>query len=202
MRLSQRHPLPVPREFALLYEFANSLDLRRYVQHGSPLPGGDEFTTSAQLELWMRRRNLLKEGVALGNEDHQKALKLRESLRMLLHAAPSDRRAHPKSAELLNESAANFPLILQMSTAGKIELNPAAAGGSSGLARVLAELLYAADTAKLDRLKMCCSNECQWVFYDRSKPGTRRWCASAICGNRQKTRAYRQRQKEASSDAR
>jgi hypothetical protein len=34
---------------------------------------------------------------------------------------------------------------------------------------------------RLDRLKMCASEECRWVFYDRSKPGTGRRCASALC---------------------
>ena len=40
----------------------------------------------------------------------------------------------------------------------------------------------------LDRLKMCASDECRRVFFDRSKPATRRWCMSSLCGNRMKTR--------------
>jgi predicted RNA-binding Zn ribbon-like protein len=35
------------------------------------------------------------------------------------------------------------------------------------------------------------------VFFDRSKPATRRWCMSTLCGNRTKTRTYRARQREA-----
>ncbi|WP_419723185.1 CGNR zinc finger domain-containing protein [Sphingobium aromaticiconvertens] len=34
---------------------------------------------------------------------------------------------------------------------------------------------------------------CRWIFLDRSKPGSRRWCSSTGCGNRQKTRASRAR---------
>ena len=45
----------------------------------------------------------------------------------------------------------------------------------------------------LDRLKMCAAEECRRVFYDRSKPATRRWCMSTLCGNRIKTRTYRAR---------
>jgi CGNR zinc finger len=44
---------------------------------------------------------------------------------------------------------------------------------------------------RLDRLKMCASDACRWIFYDRSKPGNRRWCSSVLCGNREKTRSYR-----------
>jgi predicted RNA-binding Zn ribbon-like protein len=46
---------------------------------------------------------------------------------------------------------------------------------------------------ELDRLKTCGAEECKRVFFDRSKPGTRRWCVSTLCGNRIKTRAYRER---------
>ncbi|MBR0825676.1 CGNR zinc finger domain-containing protein [Bradyrhizobium manausense] len=34
------------------------------------------------------------------------------------------------------------------------------------------------------------------TFFDRSKPVTRRWCQSALCANREKTRACRERQKQ------
>jgi predicted RNA-binding Zn ribbon-like protein len=43
---------------------------------------------------------------------------------------------------------------------------------------------------------MCASDECQRVFFDRSKPASRRWCQSTLCGNRNKTRAYRERQRQ------
>ncbi len=199
MRLSQRHPSPVPREFALLYEFANSLDLRRFVQAGVPHAGGDELATLSGLELWMRRRGLLGEGVRLGPEDHRTALELRDSLRALLLAAPSSRPADSDAVTSLNMLAARFPLILQVSQARKFELRPLPEVRSGGLGLILAELQWGAATARLDRLKMCDSEECRWVFYDRSRPGGRRWCASALCGNRQKTRAYRLRRRDAST---
>jgi predicted RNA-binding Zn ribbon-like protein len=34
------------------------------------------------------------------------------------------------------------------------------------------------------------------VFFDRSKPATRRWCMSTLCGNRMKTRTYRERRRD------
>jgi predicted RNA-binding Zn ribbon-like protein len=76
-------------------------------------------------------------------------------------------------------------------------LQPLQGYRTGGLGAVLTELQCAAVTGRLDRLKMCASEECRWVFYDRSKPGTGRWCASALCGNRQKTRAYQLRRKDA-----
>ena len=65
--------------------------------------------------------------------------------------------------------------------------------GSSALGRVLSQMLGLAGTGLLDRLKTCASDECHWIFFDRSKPATRHWCSSARCGNRLKTRTYRAR---------
>ena len=33
------------------------------------------------------------------------------------------------------------------------------------------------------RLKRCAGANCGWFFFDRSKPGRRRWCDMATCGN-------------------
>ena len=34
------------------------------------------------------------------------------------------------------------------------------------------------------------------LIFDRSKPATRRWCMSTLCGNRMKTRTYRERHRQ------
>jgi predicted RNA-binding Zn ribbon-like protein len=57
-----------------------------------------------------------------------------------------------------------------------------------------------AKTDRLARLKTCASEECRWIFFDRSKPANRHWCASNLCGNRQKTRTYRRKLREQFSD--
>lgn len=61
------------------------------------------------------------------------------------------------------------------------------------MSRIFGELLGLAQSGELERLKMCRSDECGWMFFDRSKPNNRRWCSSTGCGNREKTRAIRQR---------
>jgi predicted RNA-binding Zn ribbon-like protein len=191
MRLSRRYF--VPDQLALLYEFVNSLDLRSFVEHGVQHLGGDEFATKQQLGGWMRHRGLLARDAQLDREDYRKVLELRHSLRAFLQLAPAVRRRDASTITLVNASAASFPLIVQVSKTGKIQLQPLPGVRFSGLGAILAELQYAAATSKLDRLKTCAAEDCQRIFYDRSKPGTRRWCASTLCGNRQKTRAYRRR---------
>ena len=41
---------PVPGDIALLYDFVNSIDLRRYIEQGVAHQPGDELETPAQLE--------------------------------------------------------------------------------------------------------------------------------------------------------
>jgi predicted RNA-binding Zn ribbon-like protein len=45
----------------------------------------------------------------------------------------------------------------------------------------------------LDRLRQCDDDACGWLFLDRSKNGSRRWCSSADCGNRARARRHYQR---------
>lgn len=193
VRPSEKYP--VPSALALLFDFVNSLDVRRFVVRSARHATGDELATVSQLEDWLRDRGLLDADARLDREDYRNALDLREALRSFLQLEPAARAGDSAIAARLDAATVPFPLVLQRAEAGKLTLRPTP-GSSSGLGRVLAELHHLSETDRLDRMKMCASDECRWIFYDRSKPGSRRWCSSALCGNRQKTRAYRQRKRE------
>ena len=40
------------------------------------------------------------------------------------------------------------------------------------------------------RIRRCANDKCRWVFIDRSKGGTRRWCDMSSCGNRAKSHRH------------
>lgn len=46
------------------------------------------------------------------------------------------------------------------------------------------------------RLKRCAGVNCGWFFFDRSKPGRRRWCDMATCGNAAKYARHRQQRSD------
>jgi len=50
------------------------------------------------------------------------------------------------------------------------------------------ELLASEDLA---RVRRCAADGCLWLFVDRSKNRSRRWCDMAVCGNRAKARRHR-----------
>ena len=183
----------VPTEVALLYDFVNTLDQRRYVESGAAHAGGDEIETPRLLEAWMRERGLLHRREHVGADDYTAALELRTSLRNFLLNPPEDRPQAKVAARQLTAASRKFPLMLSVSDEGAVELVPVP--GTNALGRVLGQMIDLVSTGRLARLKTCASDECHWIFFDRSKPANRHWCSSSICGNRQKTRAYRERQR-------
>lgn len=46
-----------------------------------------------------------------------------------------------------------------------------------------------------ERIRECEGTGCGWLFLDRSRNGTRRWCSSGDCGNRERVRRHAQRRK-------
>lgn len=50
------------------------------------------------------------------------------------------------------------------------------------------------DEDRTGRIRIC--GNCGWLFLDRSRNGSRRWCDMTVCGNRRKARLYYYRHKE------
>ena len=60
------------------------------------------------------------------------------------------------------------------------------------IVRSAAELLTSGELARVHK---CASDRCGWLFVDRSKNHSRRWCDMKECGNVAKVRRYRTRHK-------
>jgi predicted RNA-binding Zn ribbon-like protein len=62
------------------------------------------------------------------------------------------------------------------------------------IARAASELLRAGE---LTWVRECGSATCEWLFIDRSRSHTRRWCDMNDCGSEAKVRRFRQRHRRA-----
>jgi predicted RNA-binding Zn ribbon-like protein len=60
------------------------------------------------------------------------------------------------------------------------------------VAEAVADLLA---NVELDLVRRCAGENCVLWFYDRTKSHHRRFCSAAVCGNRAKVAAYRDRQR-------
>ncbi|MBV8923612.1 CGNR zinc finger domain-containing protein [Bradyrhizobium sp.] len=190
----QSRQFQVPDALANLYDFANTLDLRHFTHHGVPHQRHDELAGAADLAAWMAQRKLLAAGAKVTPALFEIALGLRASLRDYLQHDPAERR-NKGAARALNAAIAAFPLHAELGGEAGARLHAVRDDALAGLSVLAAELYDGARNGSLDRLKMCAAEECRRVFFDRSKPATRRWCMSILCGNRIKTRAYRERQR-------
>ncbi|HEU5363552.1 MAG TPA: CGNR zinc finger domain-containing protein [Gaiellaceae bacterium] len=127
---------------------------------------------------WLAERGL--------DGDEARARALREALRALVLA---------NNGLALDEAA----IETVNAAARRVSLRIDAAGGLSvttegdALDRVVAIALAAMLDGSWERLKAC--RNCRWCFWDRSPNRSATWCSMQLCGNRRKTRAYRNRRR-------
>jgi predicted RNA-binding Zn ribbon-like protein len=183
----------VPDELANLYDFANSLDVRRFTHHGVQHPQSDELTGPQELGAWLTQRGILAERAKFSPAMFDEALELRSAVRAYLQCNPDERRKNKDVIRSLDRVLKRFPLVVKTACGHSPTLAPIRSDPLAGLSAIVAELYDGSRNGVLERLKMCASEECRRVFFDRSKPATRRWCMSTLCGNRAKTKAYRER---------
>jgi predicted RNA-binding Zn ribbon-like protein len=175
-----------PGELDLIRQFLNTNDVDE---------GTDEIAAPGALRAWLAERDL-EAGSDLGAEDVERAVGMRESLRALTLANTGE-PLDPEAVPALNEIAAGARLVVRFDEHGHTVLEPAGEGADAALGELLAIVFRAMADGTWVRLKACREDTCQWVFYDRSKNRSGAWCSMAVCGNRAKARAYRERHRRA-----
>ena len=128
---------------------------------------------------------LAEHGLAGGEE---RARSLREALRALV-LGNNGSRLDEAAVETVNAAARR--VSLRVEPAGGLSV----AADGDALDRVVAIALGAMLDGSWERLKAC--RNCRWCFWDRSPNRSATWCSMQLCGNRRKTRAYRDRRRAA-----
>jgi predicted RNA-binding Zn ribbon-like protein len=174
---------PAPGPLRLVQLFVNTNDLE----------GGPELLPdAAALREWLADRGLLGAGERVTEDDHARAIELREAIRELVSAhagLPHD----PAAADTVNAAGARAglrPVLDDPAT----RFEPSAPGVDGALGRIVAAIHEATADGTWLRLKACERDVCRWAFYDHSKNRSGHWCSMAVCGQREKNRrAYRRR---------
>ncbi len=170
----------------LLCAFANTLD----VDVDAQCP--DALTDAPALTDWLRAHDLLGPDERADGDDLDLARTFRSGLRAaMLRHHENDRTS---AVTDLDAIATRLPLRIVFDGT-RPRLAPTVGGARGGLARLLAAVADAESDDAWSRLKICLADDCQWAFYDTSKNRSRHWCSMGVCGNRQKTRTYRARQR-------
>jgi predicted RNA-binding Zn ribbon-like protein len=174
---------PAPEPLRAVQAFVNTLDIENGVEE---LSGPD-----ALAEVLVRTG--LAADIDPTETDLRVAVEVREALRALL-LANNGVEVDPAALAPLERAARAAQLGARFGPDGSAQLVAHAPGVDGALGRLVATVLSARADGSLARLKACRRDVCHWVYYDRSRNRGSTWCAMSVCGNRTKTRAYRQRQ--------
>ena len=154
----------------------------------------DSLHDAADLARWVTASRLEIEpaGLVITAAELAVARELRDALWRCSRQSMAGGTASPSDLATINQAAAVAPLVPQIDTDGSSSwARPAtAAAVLSTVARDAIEVLAGPAAG---RLRECGADDCQLVFLDTSRPGTRRWCSMERCGNRHKVRALRSR---------
>jgi len=77
----------------------------------------------------------------------------------------------------------------------RLEFVHHARGLDAALGEIAGSFASALEAGDLARIKICRNPDCGWVFYDRSRNRSRRWCDSSTCANLMKVRRFRLRRR-------
>jgi predicted RNA-binding Zn ribbon-like protein len=175
-RKPPRYDLPnsAPEPLAHVQRFVNTCD-----------PGH----ASEWLEDWLAGQGLDE----LSPAEVERARALREAIRELLLAHNHQTPARPDpDFGALGATADGALLTIDFAAPALVAR---AAGLDGVLGGVVIACLEAMRNGTWGRLKCCRNSTCRWAFYDYSRNRSASWCSMQICGNRTKTRSYRQRRR-------
>src|SRR5918998_4005713 len=174
-----------PGPLALVQAFANTVASEGDLHW-------EAFADAASLRSWLVRRELLDEDEPVGEAGVGRVGEVREALRNLL-AANNGGEVDRATVRTLNGAAERAGLTVRFGADGGTILETKAGGVDGAIGRVLAAAHAGMEDGTWARLKACANEGCAWAYYDRSRNRSSRWCSMSVCGNRKKTRAYRQR---------
>jgi predicted RNA-binding Zn ribbon-like protein len=183
MSADHDHPKAAPAELDHIRQLVNTLDLET---------GEDKLADPQALAAWLVARDLLPEGEKLSDVDLQQARATREALRKLL-LANNGGDVDPAAVDAVNAAMKSAELVVRFDATGEAALAPVRPGIDGAIGRLAAIVFRSMAEGTWQRLKACADSGCEWAFYDWSKNRSGAWCDMAVCGNRAKARAYRER---------
>jgi predicted RNA-binding Zn ribbon-like protein len=122
----------------------------------------------------------------------------RTALRDVAHAVAHEEVPRREAIDEVNRALQSRQRIELVASKDGVRLGHSHVGDpvDDVLARIAEPIVREIGAGHDDRIRICASETCRWLFYDESRSGRRRWCDMATCGNRAKARRHRERQKD------
>jgi predicted RNA-binding Zn ribbon-like protein len=152
----------------------------------------ERLLIGADLARWIVETGMVQTAPAVSSSQLEAGRVLREAINRLARPGLTP---EPGDRDEVNRWAERVPIAPQLTTEGKlvwVAARPVEAMFAA-IARDAVDLLTGQLAA---RIRECSAPDCALLFVDASRPGRRRWCSTEACGNRTRTKAYRERRRE------
>ena len=172
-----------------------ALDLMNTVVQGEETWHGD-----ADVLAWLEAAGQVPAGAAAPGRPGEllaAARALRETVRAAVVARKAGKRIDVETLNAALAHARRHMLLVEESGDGlSLQAHYAASTPQQLLAPLAEAAAHLLATADFKLVRKCEDHACTLWFLDRTKSHRRRWCSMALCGNRNKVAAFRQRQQE------
>ena len=172
-----------------LEEVRSFLSIHDHVQ-GDP----DSLPPSTlSLEAWLRTSGAIASSDSLDERDLRWGLDVRAALK----AKVQENMGTPDAgaSQVLDDAARKAGVRVSFADPDR-PLRTDEQGVRGAIGRILAAAFLAELDGTWHRLRECADATCTSVFYDRSKNHSSKWCSMASCGNRNKVRRFRERERQ------
>ena len=138
---------------------------------------------------------------AAADRDLNRVRAVRQALREVAEAIAEHRVPSAGALDVVNRALRARQIIELVASPDGCSVDHRHVGDpvDDALARLAEPLVTELTAGHPERIRICASDTCEWVFYDTSRTGRRRWCDMATCGNRAKAARHRARAKGAAN---
>lgn len=171
-----------PDSEPLSLRFCNSLSYRGREEPAEDLPNPES------LAKWFAARGITV-GEPISQNEYERALALREAAYCVISALSDGRNVPPRPMKTLNAEIAQALAGLELDDG--MDWRQKTSGFDAALGQIALSTAGVLASPTRERLRICADDECRWVFLDRSKNRSRRWCSMSDCGNLAKARRFR-----------
>jgi hypothetical protein len=171
--------------------------LQRFMNLHEHEPGVEETLPPSpeMVRTFLVERGLLPPAATYTDAHHATVLGFHRALHGLV--ASGGRRPSDEHVVAIEDVADRAGLRLRFGIEEPmLEPDPGADAVHAALGRLAAVVFATELEGDWVHLKECADENCTAVFYDRSKNHSGRWCSMQSCGNRNKVRAWRERQRQ------
>lgn len=189
---------PVPLETA--FDFLNTLELEdgALVERLTSLDGAASWLADAGVVSDPTTITKLGRTARAREEVLGRVVRTRTALRDVAHAVAHHEAPARSAVEEVNRALAARERVQLVAAEDGVRLGHSHVGDAVDdvLARIAEPIVRELGYGREDRVRICANDTCRWIFFDESRPGNRRWCDMATCGNQAKARRHRARQKQ------